>query len=258
MKKYIAALATILCISACGCNDIKITENSSIDETSATEALKETEIETEVEDKEDENLINTEEDNASETDAKEENTVETEAEAEEETQKADDNGRQLYEEANLEQVVFEQYEKSCEMQWKYFMNCPYELNYDDAVGEGNNMAYRVIDADLDDILSDYNTVFTSYIIENGEQTRGDRSAEKLQEKYRVSQYGIYCTDGGRGKRKSYDYTEFEFISYEDDILKLNAISFYTNPSGKTETKEAPFTIVEMDGQWKTWDFTLPY
>ncbi len=160
--------------------------------------------------------------------------------------------------SDLKIVAEEQFEKSCEMQWKYLMNCPFELDYEDTVEEGNNISYRVLGADFVDILADYNTVFTSSITENGESTSGDRSAETLQQKYRVSQNATYCTDSGRGRKQSYQYTYFECISYEDNILKLNAISVYINEDGQSTTKENPFTMVYIDGHWKTWEFTLPY
>ncbi len=259
MKKYIAVLAALLCISACGCEAVKITENSSIADPSTTNAIK-----VEIGGNED-NSPEAEKENAEKAEKEEESKAESDSEAEtkaeseaEEEQQADNDGEQLYDEAELKEIAAEQYEKSCEMQWKYLMSCPYELDYDDTVADGNNVAYRVIGADFNDILADYNTVFASNITENGVQTSGDRSAEKLQEKYRVSQYGTYCSDGGRGKNKSYEYTEFEFISFEEEILKLNAISYYTKSSSDTEVKENPFIVVKIDGQWKTWDFTLPY
>ncbi len=257
MKRYIAVQATLLCIQACGCEAVKITENSSIADPSTTNASK-----IEIKENED-NSPEAEKEKAEKAEKEEESKVESDSEAEttaiSETQANDaDTDEAFIFDSDLKVMAMEQFEKSCEMQWKYLMSCPYELDYEDTVSDGNNVAYRVIGGDFNDILADYNTVFASSITENGVQTSGDRSAEKLQEKYRVSQYGTYCTDGGRGKNKAYQYTYPEFISYEDNILKLNAISVYENEDGSCYTEENSFTIVEIDGQWKTWDFTLPY
>ncbi len=261
MSKIKITLITMLCVAAFTACEAKSTNTSSDGNSLSTiEGTAAEATETTIPSDEKETIIDTTDETiatASEISSK----FETQAEATSETvteETADDNGFSKYQELNLEKTASEQFQKSCDMQWKYLINCPYELDYEDSVGEEGNAAYRVIEADLNDILSDYNTVFISSITENGETYPGDRSAEVLQQKYRISQYATYCSDSGRGKNKLYKSTDFEFISYENDILKLNAISYYDSSDGETVTKENPFTMIYSDGQWKTWDFTLPY
>lgn len=259
MKKITAVLAVLLCLTAfSGCTDsIKITEGSvmtdqSVEDKTSTDDKKDSE--------ESEDVLADDSQEKSDENDNENNEAEEEAENKEDNNSEDDEASEIGEEpkynwSELEKTASEQFEKSCEMQWKYIVNCPFELDYDDMIGNG----YRVKDIDsLGDILLDYNTVFTSCITENGETSQGDRSAETLQQKYIPAESGLYCIDGGRGKNKSYKSTEFEIISYEDDILKLTAISYYEDSDGETAAKESPFTIVNENGEWRTWEFTLPY
>lgn len=266
MKKFISVLAVLICMTAFTSCSIKPAELSDSDSklqaeesksNSEKNALDEIEsndkkgsIQNSDSSKAEENISENSYDETSQEESDNNNTDDSQVENEN-----DAGSNQEYEQTDFEQIATEQYEKSCEMQWKYIINCPFELDYDDIVGNG----YRVKDIDsLNDILWDYNTVFTSVITENGEVSTGDRSAETLQQKYFQTDNGLYCIDGGRGKNKSYKSTDFEFISYEDDILKLTAISYYEDSDGETTTKENPFTIVNDNGTWKTYDFTLPY
>lgn len=267
MKKFTAIAVILFCLTAfasCSIEPAELTDNDSkvSAEKSDSYSQKETADKSQVSE------VNNEKSAGSKTDASQnENDSDAEPKQSEpynqnvslnDDKSADENNadeKKQYEQLNLEQTAAEQYEKSCEMQWKYIINCPFELDYDDMVGNG----YRVKDIDsLSNILCDYNTVFTSCITENGEVSRGDRSAETLQQKYIPAESGLYCIDGGRGKNKAYKSTEFEFISYENDILKLTAISFYEDSEGNVTTKENLFTMAYIDGQWKTYDFTLPY
>lgn len=262
MKKFTAVLAVLMCLTAfSGCKDtVTITEGSKMSDQSAEDTTStdeksdsddgkntsEDDSQEESDESDNENKENNENNESSNSESYEDSESDVDSENNEEAE---------YDWSELENTASEQYEKSCEMQWKYIVNCPFELDYDDMIGNG----YRVKDIDsLNDILWDYNTVFTSCITENGETSRGDRSAETLQQKYIPAESGLYCIDGGRGKNKSYKSTEFEFISYENNILRLTAISYYEDSNGETTAKENPFTIVNVDGEWKTYDFTLPY
>lgn len=265
MKKFISVLAVLICMTAFTSCSIKPAELSDSDsKLQAEESKSNSENEAESEIQDDDKKENNKNSDSSDEENKGENSYDESSQEKSDGNNADDSkpedenaadNNQENVQIDFEQIATEQYEKSCEMQWKYIINCPFELDYDDIVGNG----YRVKDIDsLNDILWDYNTVFTSVITENGEVSTGDRSAETLQQKYFQTDNGLYCIDGGRGKNKSYKSTDFEFISYEDDILKLTAISYYEDSDGETTTKENPFTIVNDNGTWKTYDFTLPY
>lgn len=265
MKKFISVLAVLICMTAFTSCSIKPAELSDSDsKLQAEESKSNSENEAESEIQDDDKKENNKDSDSSDEENKGENSYDESSQEKSDGNNADDSkpedenaadNNQENVQIDFEQIATEQYEKSCEMQWKYIINCPFELDYDDIVGNG----YRVKDIDsLNDILWDYNTVFTSVITENGEVSTGDRSAETLQQKYFQTDNGLYCIDGGRGKNKSYKSTDFEFISYEDDILKLTAISYYEDSDGETTTKENPFTIVNDNETWKTYDFTLPY
>lgn len=265
MKKFISVLAVLICMTAftsCSIKPAELSDSDSKLQAEESESNSENEAESEIQD--DDKKENNKDSDSSDEENKGENSYDESSQEKSDGNNADDSkpedenaadNNQENVQIDFEQIATEQYEKSCEMQWKYIINCPFELDYDDIVGNG----YRVKDIDsLNDILWDYNTVFTSVITENGEVSTGDRSAETLQQKYFQTDNGLYCIDGGRGKNKSYKSTDFEFISYEDDILKLTAISYYEDSDGETTTKENPFTIVNDNGTWKTYDFTLPY
>ncbi len=257
MKKTKLLLATVIVGMTVfsGCNFIEraeITSESSVSDEKNENNESDSESEVEVDESSDEFTENAEDEKAedTETEAESESVKEDDEVEETETEENEQSEETPKEEATSENtadilaIAQEQFQKSCETQWKYLFGCPYELDYNDTY----EYAVRVIGVNsISDILAEYNEVFA-----------GNRT--ELSEKYIETQDALYCYDGGRGENISYLNTELELISNENDVAVFNAISHYADPeTGEPMEDEVnTFTIINYNGVWKTSEFTLPY
>ncbi len=149
------------------------------------------------------------------------------------------------ESGDITETAVKLHEKSCEIQWMYLVDCPYQLDYDDM---SENGAVRVNDVDsLSEIISKYCEVFVS-------------EAPELSEKYFEKDGKLYCYDGGRGANIYYKGTELIFVSEDENKASFTAVSHYADPeTGEPMDNRAyDFEMVKIDGVWKTSVFTLPY
>ncbi len=256
MRKYAVLLAMLLaCMTAfSGCSDLageeskskavvssEESEKSKSDEESNSSEIEETENDVEA-------LLQAEQEKKKieeQLDKLEDEQAALEAELEQkEEQEYQEELENLAEITDIEEIGEELFDKACQTQWEYLIDCPYELDYEDTY----EYAVRVIGADsLSDVLMDYNKVFT-----------GDRP--ELKEKYISTQYALYCYDGGRGANIYYQDTDLELVSCENNTAVFDAVSHYADPETfePMEDEVHTFVIVRVDDDWRVSEFMLPY
>lgn len=148
------------------------------------------------------------------------------------------------ESGDITEIAVKLHERSCAMQWKYLVNCPYQLDYDDTSGE----AVRVTDINsLSEITEEYCKIFAG----NGSE---------LLEKYFEEDGKVYCYDGGRGANIYYKGTELILVSSDENTASFTAVSHYADPETNEpmDSKSYDFKMINDNGAWKISVFTLPY
>ncbi len=235
MKKTMAMLAAaLLCITAAsGCSDdtlkTNVRKNNSIAESSSVEEIKEDTDESS--EKPEESAKETEENSESSTEAEQLSIPE------EQISYSNESGE-------LTDIAVELHKKSCETKWGYILSCPYELDQEDTTENG---ACRVIGVDsVEKIKAEYSAVFAD--------------SSEIDEKYFEQDGKVYCNDGGRGVNMYYTGTELITVSESDTEALFTAVSHYADPDTKEpmDSRSYDFKMVNVDGVWKTAEFTLPY
>lgn len=148
------------------------------------------------------------------------------------------------ESGDITETAVKLHEKSCETQWKYLVDCPYQLDYEDASGEA--FCVKGINS-LSEITDEYCEVFAEI-------------APEFSEKYFEENGKVYCRDGGRGGNIYYKGTELILVSSDDNKASFTAVSHYADPETNEpmDSRSYDFEMIKDNEVWKTSVFTLPY
>ncbi len=148
------------------------------------------------------------------------------------------------ESGDITEIAVSLHEQSCETQWKYLVDCPYELDYEDASGEA--FCVKGVSS-LSEITAEYCQVFAEIPAE-------------FSEKYFEENGKVYCRDGGRGGNIYYKGTELIFVSSDKNSASFTAVSHYADPETNEpmDSRSYDFKMIKDKEVWKTSVFTLPY
>lgn len=147
------------------------------------------------------------------------------------------------------------FDSACEVEWKYTVGCPYEVDYETYIeNEFEWQFYKIKSPEitsLADIETDYYRVFSS------------EYPNKLSELYKESDGAVYALCGERGKDLYYVDSKITGVSERSD--KEITFTVENHYSGNDFTGEEPYSetdtfsvVIYEDGTWRAGEFNLPF
>lgn len=172
----------------------------------------------------------------------------------------DDNGAVILDvetdtsEEDLIKAGQEIYINACEINFRYHVGCPYNVDYSDSVENKYGWKYYLVTDEgyttISDVEKDYYKIFA------------EEYGNDLSELYIEQDGKLYAFDGARDKNVFYEKSEVTgIVEKTEDKIIFNVENHYTGndmspDTPVTETEQ--FTVVIHNGEWRVGDFYLPY
>lgn len=186
-----------------------------------------------------------------------ETTILTAATSENNSTDGTGEGSTSAEEESDEELIIkasEFFETACQIEWKYTVGSPYELDMSQTVKNMYGWDSYLVTTEginsLADVRADYHKIFA------------EDYPDTLDELYTESDGRVYCLSGGRGSNIFYDNSVITSVNgRSENEISFTVTNYYNSDDfgGEAYTVEDEFVIsVDSSGEWRVLKFRLPY